>query len=724
MYPVSELARQIIDSDDRSMEWAGTITLSDGTIRNYDMSNIVQGTCFLRTSCNAPWIGQTVSTELSTQLYIDIDSEKLKNAVISMNCRVLSLIGVQTWGDLLPYTWNDVSGMTWGEENKRLSTRIPMGVFTVQKARRSINSIQLTAYDNMSKFDVEISNITSTARNSYQWLALICRRCGVPLDMTPSDFRDFPNASRNIVFSDSNSVIKTYRDMLSQIAAALCAVAMMGRNGGLVLVPCKSPPVFTYTPDNRFSSEFEDYKTSYTGIYAQYKASGVQEYLTNNEENDTGSIIDLGANPFLQISGETARKSAIQSIIDGFKNYTITPFEMTIPYDPTLDLMDVIQFTGGHAPDNALAPITDFSRTINGNMTLRCDVSETIAGLLRADKTIDGVSGSSAASGISYASSGFWIEIDSFPDNSESISSDTTTTSKDIEFTVDKTKTQIAWTGNYTLSEDATVTAKVYVGEDLIYLVADEQTSGIHLLNVVVGHEVAEKGSKNIRVVLNVSDGTLTMSANSARMTVLGIGYSEYSVDSGDGFSLEEQLVEDLIDSLGFGDLGLDPSEILDGMGADATIDPGDVIKTHDSGKGEEIYRYNPELGVYENIGHIEAPVGAKAKFKNGKVSEYIKEITDKAGVQTSTTDLDMTNYNGVAYYDPSHPLDDPSSEPYAIEVTTKPTKLVYDTGETIDLTGAIIIARTITWSVWTSTFYPDGRVPLNEIMISPILAG
>lgn len=758
MYPVSDLAKQIIQSDDRNFEWIGTITLSDGTVHSFDMSNIVQSTGSLRTSCNAPWIGQTVSTEMSMQLYIDIDSEKLKNAVIGLSCKVLSLIDIETWEDLLPYTWNDVTGLTWGEEDKILSTNIPIGVFTVQKARRSVDTIQFTAYDNMSKFDVEVSTIDSAARNGYQWLQLICNRCGVPLDMTSSQIRRLPNGNRSIVFSDPDSSVKTYRDMISSLAYAYCSVAVMSRTGGLLFVPCKSKPVFTYTPDNRFSSEFEDYKTSYTGVYAQYKASGVQEYYTNADdaESDDGSIIDLGTNPFLQISSNNIRKSAIQSIINGFKDYQITPFVVEAPYDPTIDLMDVVEFAGRHAPENALAPITDFTRTINGSMSIQCDASETAEGLLREDKTIEGISGSSDASGTSYASSGFWVEIASFPDSTKQISDDTVTTSKDIEFTIEKTKTQIAWTGTYSLSSNATTTAKVYIGDEIIYQVADEQDSGNHLLSLVTGYEVAEKGNKNIRVVLSVSSGSLTINANCARMTILGLGYGDISIDSGESLSLEEQLLEDLFESLEIDDPDFDPEEFLkeweeewkEEWGDDEDDSPWDdeddsswdeedeeekennphippeevVKKGTDTETGEEkTYEYNKNTGDWEDKDGEKAPKYSTTSFGGNSFHKYKERLDGKYG-DTGVPDFDSTNVNGNNYYDPTKPLDK-AETPYRIVITTKPTKLTYASGETISLTGAVVTAQTVTGSTWTSDIYTDGTVPLNEIIISPTVA-
>ena len=72
MYAVSETIQDIINSDDRSIEWHGTITLKDGTTREFDTANIVQGSGSVKWACETPGIGGIFARELSIKLFLDI----------------------------------------------------------------------------------------------------------------------------------------------------------------------------------------------------------------------------------------------------------------------------------------------------------------------------------------------------------------------------------------------------------------------------------------------------------------------------------------------------------------------------------------------------------------------------------------------------------------------------------------------------------------------------
>lgn len=751
MYPVSPVVRNIINGQNRNIEWAGTITLANGVSYPFDLSNIVLGTGSLRSSCVAPGIGSAVSSEFSLDMYIDIEVESFKGAVIDLFCKCISEITLNSWEDFSEFVWQDVNGVAWGDDPKMLAADIPMGVFNVDSAKRNINSIKLVAYDNMQKFDRQYNSIDTVSRTAYAWLRLVCLRCGVPLGISNAELKSFPNGSRSFVFADVNSNIKTYRDIISQIAGALCAVAMINRRGELTLVPCVSDPVLTITPDDRFSSEFGDYKVRYTGVYAQYKAEGIQEYFRNTEEaNDTGSIIDLDCNPFLQISNSTARKKAVQAIIDELDGFTITPVTASIPTDPTLDLLDVIAYTGNHAPGNCLAPITELIMTINGGVSIKCDVSEIATNELRSDKTIDGVGGDTSISGKAYASSDFWLQMASYPASQTTFAVETVVATLDIDINVENTKTQIAWTGSYSIDADATVTTKVYVKNELIYTVTDDQKAGNHTLNVTTGHEIKGTGSHNFRIVFYAGEGVnASFAANASRLTVLGHGWVDGSIDSGDAMSFDEQLFADIAELLGyefedeFGnpieieDMDWDPIindpefdglDDLDSIDTD-DLDPGLYLKDPESpdfNPDEDAYTDLDGDGVYTNNLGEEYDGGGEFHISDKKLNEIKKKLDNSPKTKTipSTGDLNLktVDYNGGKYVN-TQSLDNSgkdTSYPYEIRITTQPTKLTYNSGETIDTTGMVVTAYTVLGDVWNHTCYPNGIVPLSEIVISP----
>ena len=65
--------------------------------------------------------------------------------------------------------------------------------------------------------------------------------------------------------------------------------------------------------------------------------------------------------------------------------------------------------------------------------------------------------------------------------------------------------------------------------------------------------------------------------------------------------------------------------------------------------------------------------------------------------------------------------VDDPDNLPDEIRIITPPTKSEYSAGEKIDLTGAVVGAYKND-SIWTSTKYPNGHIPLAELIVDPIV--
>lgn len=57
---------------------------------------------------------------------------------------------------------------------------------------------------------------------------------------------------------------------------------------------------------------------------------------------------------------------------------------------------------------------------------------------------------------------------------------------------------------------------------------------------------------------------------------------------------------------------------------------------------------------------------------------------------------------------------------PSSIVIVTNPTKMVYDEGDSIVLTGAVITAKNADGTTWTNADYPSGHVPIGEISVSP----
>lgn len=500
MYPISKAFLEFLgpNAKNRKVEWFGTMTTEGGAAYDLTTDQLSGGT--VKSDISLPFAGHAVSGSLNFQWLVkDVDPQTLKKARIELYVRLIHPMKVTrttTWGDLAAFTWGDLANVTWGGDGE-IYVDIPMGVFYVADAKRALYSIKIEAYDAMVKFDADLPAMDTTARSVFGWLRWACDACGVELGMTEEQVKAMPNGTRSFVYAVVDNNLKTYRDLLAQLSAVLGGIAVIDRAGRLTLARVGTEPVAELTPDDRFSSEYEDTQSRYTGLWAQYKAQATQEYYKNvGALEDDGLIIDLGLNPFLQISNASARTAAIQTIVDAFADVAFTPFKASIPCHPEYDLLDVVSFTGGHAPENCAAPITSITRTINGGVSIQCAVPPEQVNLNRESSQVDGLSGSS------YASSSFWIQIAAFPDAETTFSGDTVTTELTVNCTVDNTTMQIAWTGFYALDAAATVTAKVYVDDTEIYTASDDQQAGNHILNVTTGHTVNTQGEHIIKVVL------------------------------------------------------------------------------------------------------------------------------------------------------------------------------------------------------------------------------
>lgn len=506
MYPISTAFQQVLDSRtgrNRTIVWWGTLMLANGNVVNLSADNFVQGSGGLSCACELPGVGGAYSTMFQAQLVVAIDPRLLKDAEIVLYVRLTSPAAADTWEGASSFFWSDMKSTAWGDYPRTVYADIPMGVFTVFDAKRAINSIKIEAYDNMLKFDTDLPRMDTNPRTPFEWMRFLCNHCGVELGMTNNEIRALANGSRNFTYADVDSDVKTCRDLLSHLAAAMCCIAMVDRTGKLVFVHYGSEAVAEITPDNRFSSEFADYQSYYTGIQAQYKAKALQEYYKNcGTLDDDGLIVDLGSNVFLQISNDSNRAASVQAVIDAFKDVTFTPFDVSVPFNPAFDLLDVLAFSGGHTPENSHGPITSITRKIGGAMTLQCGTPDAQSNPTRETVQVDGLSGSGTLTGTIYASSDFWIMINAFPNEETIIGDDTLTTELTVNCTVDNTCTQIAWTGAYYLDEDATVTVKILVDDEVIYQISDDQTAGNHVLNVTTGHNIYTQGEHIVKVIL------------------------------------------------------------------------------------------------------------------------------------------------------------------------------------------------------------------------------
>ena len=224
---------------------------------------------------------------------------------------------------------------------------IPLGVYAVDEATYSMSGVEVKAYDYMARFDKKLV-LNQSAGSPYSFLLLICRNCNVQLGMTELDVNALPNGSTALVFDLKNNDVTTYRDMLYRIAQILGGFATIDRQGRLVVKTYGQTSVDTITTDRRFNTaKFSDYITSYTGLsYTNLNDNSTHYY---GATEDTGNVINLGSNPFLQSGTKVYIDGICNNILSAIGNITYTPFEVGVLGNPAYDLGDVLTCVDGLA---------------------------------------------------------------------------------------------------------------------------------------------------------------------------------------------------------------------------------------------------------------------------------------------------------------------------------------------------------------------------------------
>lgn len=578
MYQVSNDTINLIESRSRKIEWEGTITLTDGAQVAFTRRNISEGTGSLNLSCApasaATWGNAYLGELVLSFKNLNVDRTKLQNAVIGLSFRVIGTSSI-TWGEAASNTWDELSAYTWG--NLVLSKTIPMGIFIVSEAMRDYGSVKIRAYDNMRKFDKSIPAIDTQARTPYQWLSLACSTCGVVFGMTYAQVFSLPNGRRLVKFTNSDSSIKTWRDIVAAIAAMIGGNAIMSRSGELIIRPYNDIVVDVISPGKRYSSSFSDYESYYTGLRLSYAETGIQEYATNADrsEDDTGLVYDLGKNPFMQINDGTARAAVMQELIDRQSGLRYTPYRMTGPLNPLYDLMDTLILTGNHAEDS-IAPITSITYRIGGEMSLSCggENPALMTAESKESKALDGMSSSS-----NYGED-LWMLMGNAPAAQITIEANTETLVGEILLYAKEINSmiQISYTAAYNLAKTALVTVRLAVDEDTVYTVEQNQFIGTNKITATTGYQFHGTGSHAVRAYLTVSEATIDIGGGGVLMSldvtenglytaadkgVYGFSQVTATVDDAMGFYAQATAVDvpaspasvigDVLDDLSFG---------------------------------------------------------------------------------------------------------------------------------------------------------------------------
>ena len=238
-----------------------------------------------------------------------------------------------------------ITASLWIELADGTFEAVPMGVYTIADANWIDAGLQIVAYDVMGELDKTLT-FDDTTGTIGDFLALIAQECDVVFDMTAEDIAALVNSDQ-VLSIYPGSPMETFRDLLSQLCIVCASYATATRDGKLVIrpLPDTSTAVRTIPATLRYSTSFRDYTSFYTQLNVTNMEDNTVSVYVN--DNPNGLIMDIGANPFLQYGIQSVVAARRQAIIDAIEPFEATPFAVSILPDPSLDLGDVIEFTGG-----------------------------------------------------------------------------------------------------------------------------------------------------------------------------------------------------------------------------------------------------------------------------------------------------------------------------------------------------------------------------------------
>lgn len=362
MYPVSSAFLQAVQENTRKYYWTGKITTKNGVVYNFDAEDIVKGSGYISSQCcgfTEIELGTVYSVEMGITLLSDIDRYTLVDALMELTYH-LRISQSRDSADL-------DEGYDQTVESDGIYESIPMGVFEVSEANRTVKCLELKAYDYMLRFEKDFNGF-ETVGKAYDFIHLCCEACHVEFASTQQEIESMPNGDTGLsIYTDND--IETYRDVLYYVGQVLGGFFCINREGKLELRKYGNTSVMTVAGRHRFSSSFSDFITRYTAVSSTNMRTEIAEYY--HLDPDDGLTMNLGVNPLLQFGLEETRRELCENILADISVIDYVPFDSDTIGNPALDIGDVLTFVGGQADENQISAITSNQVKIYGKQTLK-----------------------------------------------------------------------------------------------------------------------------------------------------------------------------------------------------------------------------------------------------------------------------------------------------------------------------------------------------------------
>lgn len=415
---------------------------------------------------------------------------------------------------------------------------VPLGVYTVSEANDTEYGVDITAYDNMARFNRSCT-VDITIGTPYELLTLACTTCEVELGLTQADVDALPNGTESLSLYTEND-IETWQDFVFWVAQATGTIATMDREGKLVLRSYTQNVVDTLTNHERFTgSKFSKFETRYSGLSCVNMENNTTSYYGSDPDNYL--TYNLGSNPFLQYGVDSYKEQIRRAVLDALLKIDYVPFETSCLCGAMYDLGDIIRCTDGIAPGK-LGCVMMYDYTFNGGYKITGFGSDPALASAKSktDKNLEGLRNNVSTNEILFFNYENASAIQIGDGESKAIIDIRFTSSVSIgvlfqaEVLLDATAEEdVIGSIEYTLNE------VTIIG----YNPTETWKNGKHILSLMYMLMIEENSINRWMVKLNIAGGSIAIAQGAVRAVIYGqglVGTVEW-----DGFiTLEEKLTQ------------------------------------------------------------------------------------------------------------------------------------------------------------------------------------
>lgn len=372
---------------------------------------------------------------------------------------------------------------------------VPLGVYYIEEAEQSGNSVKIKALDSMSKLDIPTGITTGQTYTFEKSMTLITQYTGVEFAQTFDEVEAL--TSVNLWQFYGTGTPATWRDVLREMAELICGFAYINREGKIEFKTLdNTTPVAEITANRRHSLTLSNRLMTVDKI--QYTTT--QNHTVTHTIKGGGTTIYFGNNGLMMDSNQSQDgkykndwvTNTLSLMAENLKNIDYVPGTVEYAGDPSLDIGDYVLLTGGDADDTLFFIGTD-NWIFRGIQTLTAPGVEAYSG--------GGYSGGSYSGGSSSASVTSEIEYlkcsekTGFTDNGLAVC--------EIEFKVSGYSTTVELSGDTIISteEKSTVTAQYFLDDVAEVFTPKNSVDGYSTLHLNHVFSV-ENGQHNIKAIL------------------------------------------------------------------------------------------------------------------------------------------------------------------------------------------------------------------------------